>query len=87
MTGAGAKTTGTFKVTRSDWELHWSYDCTSTGAKGDFQVVVDKSPSSKGGVVTQLGTKGSSVESYHDGPGTFSLQITTKCSWSVSASG
>jgi len=84
--GSGTKSTTKFKVSRSDWNLHWSYDCTSVAGKRNFQVFVYGSTGSlPGDLVNQQGAKGSDVQNYHDGPGTFYLQINSECSWSVTA--
>ncbi len=82
LSGSGTKTTQKFTA-RGDWDLEWTYDCSSFGQAGNFQVFPDGpgflSP------VNQLDIKGSGVEHYHDG-GEYYLTVNSVCNkWTVKA--
>jgi hypothetical protein len=94
--GSGSKTTEKFTVA-SDWDLHWSYDCTAGLTRGGVIpsgyhcsfIVHVKQPdghfSSENQGVNQLGVKDQSVEHYHTA-GTFYLEVEVCCSdnsWTV----
>jgi hypothetical protein len=88
LSGTGTKTTQKFTAA-SDWDLNWSYDCTSFDNSGNFQVMIynsDGSLSTDNTLVNQLGSKDSGVEHYHTG-GTFYLVVNSECSWHVTAKG
>jgi hypothetical protein len=88
LQGSGSKTTQKFTA-RGDWDLAWTYDCSSFGAQGNFVVMVyngDGSMSFQNSALNQIGTKGSDVQHYHTG-GTFYLDINSECSWSLKTTG
>lgn len=80
LSGSGTKTTQSFSA-RGDWDLEWSYDCSSFGMEGNF-IVSGQGFNVLG--VNQLGPKGSGVEHYHDG-GSGHLEIISTCDWTVRA--
>jgi hypothetical protein len=87
VTGSGIKTTQKFTAA-ADWDLEWSYDCTSTGSTGNFIVTVfdgDGSLSQNAGV-NELDKGGSGVEHFHVG-GSLYLEMNSECSWHVVAKG
>ena len=78
--------TATFVATSSrGWDLHWSYDCSTTGGTGIFVVDVygaDKTPDFKHPGVSEQGDRDSGV--YHvPENGRSYLDITTTCKWTV----
>ena len=88
LSGSGTKSTQKFTA-GGDWDLNWSYDCSSFGYKGNFQVFVyngDGSMSFSNSGVNQLGMSDSGVEHYHNG-GTFYLEVNSECSWKIDAEG
>jgi hypothetical protein len=88
LSGNGTKTTQKFTAA-SDWDLNWSYDCTSFGNSDNFQVMIyngDGSLSTDNALVNRLGSKDSGVEHYHTG-GTFYLVVNSECSWHATAKG
>lgn len=88
LQGTGTKQTQKFTA-RSDWDLNWTYDCTSFGFQGNFVVEVmngDGTPSLENQAVNQVGKKGADVQHYHKG-GTFYLAIDSECDWTVHATG
>jgi hypothetical protein len=88
LTGSGTKTTNKFRAA-GDWDLSWSYDCSTFGQSRNFQVYVyngDGSLSIDNSPVNQLGKSGADVEHYHHG-GTFYLVVNSECSWHVTAKG
>ncbi|MEU2869799.1 hypothetical protein ABZ769_11420 [Streptomyces olivoreticuli] len=79
--GNGIKSTEKFTVS-GDWDLHYSFDCSSFSSSGNFMV-------SEGGalgvpLVNELAAKGNDVTHLHDG-GTKYLEINSECSWTVEA--
>ncbi len=66
------------------WDLAWSYDCSSFGTQGNFQVFYDYYSSGgqldlENSPVNQLGASGSSVEHYHSGGNTKYLVTNSEC--------
>jgi hypothetical protein len=88
INGNGSKSTEKF-TTQGDWDLRYSYDCSSFGGQGNFQVYIyngDGSPSFANSGVNQLGASGSDVDHYHTG-GTFYLVVNSECAWHVQVIG
>lgn len=87
VTGSGTTTTQKFTAP-GDWNLAWSYDCSSFfGGTGVFQAYIyngDGSLSLQNSLVNQLGANGHGVEHYHHG-GTFYLVVNSVCSWHITA--
>jgi cytoskeletal protein RodZ len=87
VSGSGTKTTEDFTAS-GNWNLNWSYDCSSFGyGQGNFQVMVynaDGSPSFENTPVNELGKSGSDTEYYHTG-GTFYLVVNSECIWNIQA--
>ncbi len=85
QSGSGIGDTAQFTVTRSSWQLQWSYDCSSFGSSGNFIVTVNgyggASGTSDAGV-NELGTGSSGDEHYYDS-GTFNLSVNSECNWTV----
>lgn len=88
ISGNGTKQTQQFTAA-GNWDLTWSYDCSSFGAQGNFIVAVFNSDGSENfdnSAVNQLGAKGSDVQHYYQG-GKFYLNINSECSWHLSVKG
>ena len=88
LSGSGSKSTQTFTAP-SNWTLDYTYDCSSYGYKGNFQVMTytaDGSLDFSNSPVNQLGMKGSDTQYYHSG-GQLYLEINSECSWTVTAKG
>jgi hypothetical protein len=85
--GTGTKSTNKFTA-GGDWDLTWSYDCSSFGSQGNFQVILYGQNSSdlKGIPVNELGAKGNDVTHEHDS-GTFYLEMNSECAWHVTVTG
>jgi hypothetical protein len=92
LKGSGTKTTQKFSAA-SDWDLQWTYDCRAfiggyPGGHGNFIVDVlngDGSRSQNQGT-NQLGVKDQGVEHFHVG-GTFYLEVTSECTWTMKVIG
>ncbi len=87
VSGSGSKSTQTF-MAPSTWTLDYSYDCSSFGSQGNFQIFIFNG---SGAMVplsgpNQLGMSGSDTEYYHSG-GQLYLEINSECSWTVTAKG
>jgi hypothetical protein len=78
--GNGIKTTAKFHV-GGDWDLHYTYDCSNFGLKGNF-IVTTGGTDFPLPLANELGMKGSEVTHQHDG-GTLYLDINSECSWTV----
>ena len=67
------------------WDIHWSYDCSTTGGHGIFVIDVfdaDRTPDFKFPGVSEEGDRDTGV--YHvPRSGRFYLEITTTCKWTV----
>ncbi len=68
------------------WDVQWTYNCSANGGAGTFTVDVlnDTGRDLNDAVVNQSGGGGSGTQYYFD-QGTFSLQITSDCIWSIQA--
>jgi hypothetical protein len=78
--GSGTATTAKFDVSE-DWDLVWSYNCTSNGENtGNFIVNVNGGDEMG---TNQLGAKDDGTEHFHTGPGTRYLEINSECDWVV----
>jgi hypothetical protein len=85
-TGSGINKTPDFTAA-GDWEIDWSYDCSTFGSSGNFQVIVYNSDGSLADVaVNELGAKGSDVTNEHQG-GTYYLEMNSECNWHVIVKG
>ncbi|HEU4966408.1 MAG TPA: G5 domain-containing protein [Candidatus Saccharimonadales bacterium] len=84
--GNGIQTTQKFTTT-GDWTLNYTYDCSSFGFKGNFQVYIYNGDGSIGDVAAnELGMSGSNIQ-YEHGAGTYYLEINSECSWHVTVKG
>lgn len=85
VSGTGNATETLDSASKDGWDLHWSYDCSSTGGHGVFVADVfksDKTPDFTAPGVDEQGDKDSGV--YHvAGAGRFYLEVTTTCKWTV----
>ncbi len=79
--GSGTASTPNFSAP-TNWDLVWSYDCSSFGSSGNFEVDVQGNLGPLG--VNQMGTSGSGTEYYHQG-GSYYLEVDSECSWQVTA--
>ncbi|HTJ70074.1 MAG TPA: hypothetical protein VL551_21235 [Actinospica sp.] len=78
--GDGIKSTKSFTV-GNDWSLAYSYDCSSFGSQGNFQVYEDYPNGDV--LVNELQEKGSDTTYQHDDAGTHSLEVNSECSWTI----
>jgi hypothetical protein len=80
--GSGIDNTPKFTVTAT-WKLDYSFDCSSFGSPGNFQVYEDGGNDLGGLSVNDLAmSKTGSTYAYDDG-GTHYLEINSECSWTV----
>ncbi|MEE4544862.1 hypothetical protein V2S66_23210 [Streptomyces sp. V4-01] len=78
--GHGIKTTAKFTV-HGDWDLHYTYDCTSFGFQGNF-IVTTGGTGFPDPLANEIGKKGTDITHQHDG-GTLYLDVNSECSWTV----
>ncbi len=88
ISGSGTQSTQKFTTGTNDWDLAYSYDCSGfVGGSGNFIVDIyngDGTPSFENQGANELGAGALKVQHYHSG-GTFYLQISSECSWTVKA--
>jgi hypothetical protein len=83
LTGSGIKNSGEFDAP-SHWRLAYSYDCTSFGTQGNFQVFVEQGSTPVDAPVNELGMKGQSTSDVYHG-GKLHLSMNSECNWHVTA--
>jgi len=85
--GSGTQTTRSFTASRA-WSIAWTFDC-GTGSGGSFFVDVynaaDHTPDFKNRGIVAEGEQAAADTSRFTNPGTFYLQVTTTCAWSIRA--
>jgi len=88
LSNEGGETTQSFVVppNAAQWDVQWTYNCSANGGAGNFAVEVfnESGRDLNDAAVSQTGTGGSGTQYYQD-QGTFSLQITSNCIWSIQA--
>jgi len=86
VSGNGIQTTQKFTTTGA-WTINYTYDCSSFGFKGNFQVYIYNGDGSMGDIAAnELGMSGSNTQ-YEHGAGTYYLEINSECSWHVTVKG
>lgn len=82
FSGSGTQKTAPFTAT-STWVLSYSFDCSSFGYKGNFQVFTDGGSDFNGVSVNDLAmSKSASTYAYNDA-GTHYLEVNSECSWTM----
>ena len=81
FSGSGQENTPRFTVTDT-WKLVYSFNCSSFGTSGNFQVYEDGGNDFNLSVNDLAMSKSSSTWAYDDG-GTHYLEINSECSWKV----
>jgi Protein of unknown function (DUF2510) len=81
FSGSGQENTPRFTVTDT-WKLVYSFNCSSFGSSGNFQVYEDGGNDFNLSVNDLATSKSSSTWAYNDG-GTHYLEINSECSWKV----
>lgn len=82
VSGNGIKTTKQFTVA-DNWSLKYTYDCSSFGSQGNFQVMEQGGDNDGMPLVNELAAKGSDVTYQHSDAGQHSLEVNSECSWTV----
>ncbi|MBO0727704.1 MAG: hypothetical protein J2P57_00510 [Acidimicrobiaceae bacterium] len=86
LSGSGAKASAPFQAP-SHWTLSYSYDCSSFGYQGNFQVtVMDNSGVPVAFPVNELGTSGQSQSDVYNS-GQLHIEVNSECDWHVTAVG
>jgi len=80
--GNGIKNSPKFK-TGDDWVIDYTYDCSSFGSKGNFQVMYYTDGELDNIAVNELAKKGSDSAPVYGDSGTHYLSINSECSWTV----
>jgi hypothetical protein len=81
FSGSGQENTPRFTVTDT-WKLVYSFNCSSFGSSGNFQVYEDGGNDFSLSVNDLAMSKSSSTWAYNDG-GTHYLEINSECSWKL----
>lgn len=82
--GSGISSTRRFAVA-DHWHLVWSFDCSSFGSKGNFQIYISHpngNPSLYDNGPNKLARYGSGRE-YEPRGGRYYLEVNSECSWHV----
>lgn len=82
VSGNGIKTTKQFTVA-DNWSLKYTYNCSSFGSQGNFQVMEQGGDNDGLPLVNELGSKGTDVTYQHGDAGRHSLEVNSECSWTV----
>jgi hypothetical protein len=83
LAGTGIKNSDEFSAP-SHWRIHYTYDCSSFGQQGNFQIYVEEGSTPVDAPVNELGAKGdSTTDVYH--AGTVHLSMNSECDWHVTA--
>lgn len=86
LSGSGAKTSAPFQAP-GHWTLNYSYDCSSFGYQGNFQVtVMDNNGVPVAFPVNELGTSGQSQSDVYNS-GQLHIEVNSECDWHVTAVG
>lgn len=86
FSGSGIENTSQFTVSGSgNWELKWSYDCSSAGGSGNFIVGEDSDNDFNGANVNELGAGGHGVTHVYSDAGTHYLDVDSECNWEMTA--
>jgi hypothetical protein len=84
VVGEGGEDTATFTAP-SQWELHWSYDCSAYGGSGNFAVDLMTAAGGPDGVLVNSLSEGrTDIEYVHTG-GSVYLSIDSECNWHIQA--
>jgi hypothetical protein len=67
-----------------EWTIAYTYDCTSFGQKGNFQIFVEGDASDV--AANELAAKGQGTQNEFT-PGTFDLNMNSECDWHVTVKG
>jgi hypothetical protein len=86
FTGSGIENTSQFTIGGSgNWELRWSYNCSSLGSSGNFIVGEDNNNDLSGASVNELGPAGHGVTHVYSDAGRHYLSVNSECSWKMTA--
>lgn len=81
FTGSGIENTPKFTVTAT-WKLDYTFDCSSFGGQGNFQVFEDGGKDTS--LVVNILAASDTASAYaYDDAGTHYLEITSECAWTV----
>ena len=84
----GNKTTKIFTPQGKNWDLQWSFDCTSLGDSGNFSAKVMRQGGGalENATVEKISDHDSGTEHYTQA-GSFFLQVVSECQWTVKVTG
>lgn len=82
FTGDGTKTSKTF-TTGDDWSIKYTFDCSTFGSAGNFQVYTYTGGSMSGIPVNELKNSGNDTTYQHNDSGMHYLEVNSECGWTV----
>ena len=82
LSGSGTKNTKTF-TTGADWSIAYTFDCSSFGSQGNFQVMVYTDGQIADAPVNALSANGNDTTYEHSAAGSHYLEVNSECSWTV----
>lgn len=84
LSGTGSKTSAPFAAP-GQWQLQYTYDCSSFGGRGNFQVYLYNGSDISGIPVNELGASGSSTSYVYEGGPAMHIEVNSECEWSITA--
>ncbi len=85
LSGSGTKTSAPFAAP-SQWQLQYTYDCSSSlGGSGNFQVWLYNGSNPAGVPVNELGSSGASSSYVYEGGPAMHVEVISACDWSITA--
>lgn len=84
QSGSGQASTASFTTT-SNWVITYTFDCSSFGSQGNFQIYINNTDGSLNTDTgaNDLAMSGGNTDHYYDA-GSHYLQINSECDWTVS---
>lgn len=84
QSGNGQANTAPFTAP-AHWKLTYTYDCSSFGYSGNFQVYLYKGSVMVDILANELGSGGTKTVDEYDSGSNLHMQINSECNWTVSA--
>lgn len=81
--GTGSGQTVTFRTPETSFEAIYTYDCALLGSRGRFVADLYRNGDDVGPIADTAGRSARGTAPLENGPGTYSVRVTTRCSWTV----
>lgn len=87
QSGSGTQTTKTFTVTKDEWSIKYSFDCSSFGQSGNFQLYVYQGGKDLADVAANDLKKSGAATSFEHGAGRYYITVNSECDWKIKVRG